>query len=65
MADEIIRELWQIKDAIAREFDYNVEALVAHLRSAESRSDRTVVDLHLPARRAEPGASPDAAAPRR
>ena len=45
MADEIIRELWQIKDAIAREHGYEMDALVTHLRDAECRSDRAVVDL--------------------
>jgi hypothetical protein len=33
MADDIIRELWTIKDAIAAEYGCDVKALVAHLRS--------------------------------
>ena len=32
MADEIITELWEVKDAIAKEFGCDVKALVAHLR---------------------------------
>jgi hypothetical protein len=64
MADEIMSELWKIKDDIAREYGYNLDALVAHLRSAESRPGRTVVDRQS-TRVAEPGASPDAAPPRR
>ena len=31
MPDELIEELWQIKDGIAREHGYDVDALVAHL----------------------------------
>jgi len=45
MADEIIRELWQIKDAIAQEHCYDLDGLVAHLRSLEPGSGRVVMDL--------------------
>nr|VFJ96964.1 MAG: hypothetical protein BECKH772A_GA0070896_1011310 [Candidatus Kentron sp. H]VFJ97555.1 MAG: hypothetical protein BECKH772B_GA0070898_101149 [Candidatus Kentron sp. H]VFK03012.1 MAG: hypothetical protein BECKH772C_GA0070978_1011110 [Candidatus Kentron sp. H] len=33
MTDEIPRELWQIKDRIAEENDYSLDALVSYLRS--------------------------------
>ena len=33
VSDEIIEELWQIKDSIAREHDYDIESLVAHPKS--------------------------------
>ena len=33
MADEIINELWEIKDAIAREHRYDIDALVAYLKT--------------------------------
>jgi hypothetical protein len=33
MSDKIIEELWQIKDSIAREHRYDIEALVAHLQN--------------------------------
>lgn len=33
MADEIITELWKVKDDIAKEFGYDVKELVAHLRT--------------------------------
>ena len=36
MADEIIEELWQIKDSIAQEYGYDVDALVAHLTTKTS-----------------------------
>lgn len=32
MADEIIRELWQIKDDIASEHDYDLKKLVKYLQ---------------------------------
>ena len=35
MSDEIIEELWRIKDSIAREHGYDIEALVAYLQSKE------------------------------
>ena len=46
MPDEIIEELWQIKDSIAREHRYDIEALVAHLQTKERPEGQRVVDLH-------------------
>ena len=45
MADEIIEELWNIKDGIAREHDYDVDALVAHLTALAPSPEQRVVDL--------------------
>jgi hypothetical protein len=45
MADEIIEELWKIKDDIARECGYDVKALVARLEDKKYGKDRQVVDL--------------------
>ena len=45
MPDEIIKELWEIKDSIAREHEYDIAALVAHLRSKERREGQRVIDL--------------------
>jgi hypothetical protein len=45
MADEIITELWKVKDAIAKEFGCNVKALVAHLRAKKPEKDNRVIDL--------------------
>jgi len=53
MADEIVRELWRIKDEIAREYDYDLDALVAHLRDEGRKSGRSPVDLSSPRARAE------------
>lgn len=48
MADEIMKELWEIKDGIAREHGYDLDALVAHLQAKRARDDRRVVDLRAP-----------------
>ena len=50
MSDEIIRELWQIKDSIAEEHGYDAKALVAHLQNRHQQNrhqmeGRRVVDL--------------------
>ena len=45
MADEIITELWKIKDAIAREHGYDVDALIKHLKAQRRFQDRKLVDL--------------------
>jgi len=45
MADKIIEELWKIKDSIAREYAYNVNALVAHLKAKGLSRGQNVVDL--------------------
>ena len=38
MPDEIIRELWQIKDDMARENDHDVRILATHLQGREDSS---------------------------
>ncbi len=45
MSDEIIREVWQIKDAIGREANYNLRSLGALLRKRQSAGIKQVVDL--------------------
>jgi hypothetical protein len=57
MPDEIIEELWQIKDSIAREHGYDIEALVAHLHTKKRSEDQRVVDLHAIKTTAEQSAS--------
>ena len=57
MPDELIEELWQIKDGIAREHGYDVDTLVAHLRTRERMGSRRVVDLRAAREAAEHGAS--------
>ena len=45
MADEIIRELWRIKDGIAREHGYDIDRLFAYLRTKKRPAGQRVVDL--------------------
>jgi arsenate reductase len=40
MADEIIKELWQVKDGIANEYNYETKTFVAHLRAIKNKRDR-------------------------
>jgi hypothetical protein len=46
MDDPIIKELWRIKDEVAREHGYDLDALAATLRNKEAEEEREVVDLH-------------------
>ena len=46
MKDEIIREVWKAKDAVAARHHHDVKRLVEHLRSEEKSSVVRVVDLH-------------------
>jgi hypothetical protein len=45
MGDMIIEELWGVKDAIAQEYGYDVDALVSHLREVTRPYGSRVVDL--------------------
>lgn len=60
MADEIIRELWKIKDSISNEYGGDVKALVAHLRAKKHEGDQQVVDHRNIKRAAEQAGAPDA-----
>ena len=42
MVDETLKELWAIKDDIAREHGYDLDALVAYLRSKPKSSNPDV-----------------------
>ncbi|MHC4444299.1 MAG: hypothetical protein ACYTF1_25075 [Planctomycetota bacterium] len=45
MPDEIIQEVWRSKDRLAKEFEYNIDALAAELRRRQEQSGRKVVNL--------------------
>ena len=45
MSDEIIRELWRVKDELAKAFNYDVGALAAEIRRRDKESGEEVVDL--------------------
>lgn len=45
MPDEIIEELWRIKDGIAREHGYDVRRLAAYLQSGKRAERERTVDM--------------------
>lgn len=45
MHDEIIQELWEIKDGMAQEYGHDLDAFVVHLQSRKRPADQRVVDL--------------------
>ena len=57
MTDEIIRELWKIKEDIAREYNYDLDALIADLRSEKLAGRPRIADLHAIRATAEPSLS--------
>ncbi len=57
MSDEIIKELWQIKDSIAQEHGYDIEALVAYLQTKKRMEGQQIVDLRALKETAGQGAS--------
>jgi hypothetical protein len=65
MSDAIIKELWQVKDSIAREHGYEIETLVAYLQTKKRPAGQRVIDLRAMRERAEQGAPADADKPRR
>ncbi len=47
MKNEILEELWNIKDQVAKESNYDIEKLAKNLRIKEKEGNATVVDLTL------------------
>ena len=45
MADEVIEELWRIKDDMAREYGYDVARLAADLQGRQGKEGHRIVDL--------------------
>ena len=45
MADEIIEELWRIKDDMAREHGYDIKRLAAYFQRREREGGRPVLGL--------------------
>ncbi|MEW6363300.1 MAG: hypothetical protein AB1714_01535 [Acidobacteriota bacterium] len=45
MVDETIEEVWRAKDRLAKEFDYDLDALAAELRKRQEQAGREVVNL--------------------
>nr|VFK32960.1 MAG: hypothetical protein BECKMB1821G_GA0114241_11328 [Candidatus Kentron sp. MB]VFK35762.1 MAG: hypothetical protein BECKMB1821I_GA0114274_11438 [Candidatus Kentron sp. MB]VFK77356.1 MAG: hypothetical protein BECKMB1821H_GA0114242_112710 [Candidatus Kentron sp. MB] len=48
MKDEVLQELWEIKDELARESGYDIEALFKTLRTVQTSSTHPIVNLAVP-----------------
>lgn len=59
MADEIIKEIRQIKDSIAHEHGYDIERIVAHLRKRERPAGHRIADLSVRRRKDDQCDPPD------
>ena len=59
MSDEIMNELRQIKDSIAREHGYDIKRIVAHLRERERPAGQRIVDLSVRRVKDDQGVPPD------
>jgi hypothetical protein len=46
--NEILEEVWQIKDALGAKHDYNIDAIFRDLQKREKTSGRRYVDLSKP-----------------
>jgi hypothetical protein len=51
MKNEILEEIWRVKDALAAKYGYNIDAMFRDLRAREKTSDRRYVDLSKPRRK--------------
>ncbi len=65
MTDEIITELWAVKDDIAREHGYDLDALAVHFQATQRTENQRVVDLQAIKKTAEPSPSSRAHSARR
>jgi hypothetical protein len=45
MNDEVLKELWEVKDQISRESAYDTVALLSRLQIAQKSSSRTMVNF--------------------
>ena len=45
MADEVIEELWRIKDAMAQEYGYDIARLAEDLQGRQGEEGHRIVDL--------------------
>ena len=48
MRDEILEELWQIKDEIAKEAGYDIDVLLSRLQKMQQASSRTTINRSAP-----------------
>ena len=65
MSDEIIKELWRVKDAIAKRHGYSIKAIGADLMRRQQRRENAVGDKPTRPRRQSASLPRTAAATRR
>jgi hypothetical protein len=51
MKNEILKEVWAAKDALAAKYNYSIDELFRDLREREKTSGRRYVDLSQPSRK--------------
>ena len=51
MSDEIIKELWRVKDEIAKRHGYSIKAIGAELMRRQKRRERAAGGKPVPVRR--------------
>jgi len=51
MKNEVLEEVWRVKDALAAKYNYDVHAMFRDLREREKTSDHRYVDLSRPRRK--------------
>lgn len=59
MVDEILKELWEIKDSIAKEHGNDLDALASFLKTRKIAGSRKVINLRALKKMAEQGAALD------
>jgi hypothetical protein len=56
MRDDIIDELWRIKDELANEANYDIHVLCQQLRERQTASREPIVDRSVAPKESEPAA---------
>lgn len=46
MKDEVLTELWKIKDSIAKENNHDVGTLMIHLKKIQAKSSRKTINRY-------------------
>jgi hypothetical protein len=52
MENEILEEVWKIKDEISKRYDFNIDKMVKDLKKAEEGHKERIVDLSKKAKKA-------------
>jgi hypothetical protein len=52
MKNEILEEVWRVKDEMAKKYDFNIDKMVKGLRKSEKEHKERTVDLSKKAKKA-------------